>query len=226
MATKIYETDTLHLVDGTELFLTPLKIKYLREFMEKFDGVKESGNDSEAISHLVECALIAMKQYYPSIKTVEDLEDSINMPGVYKILNAAAGIKVDAENEEKPIKKQAEESNTWDKFDLAKLEAELFLLGIWKDYEDLETSLSLPELTATLESKRELDYNEKKFIAALQGVDLDKQTGQADPWEAMKARVFSGGASSDPDDVLSLQGMNAQKAGFGIGLGLDYERID
>jgi hypothetical protein len=39
----------------------------------------------------------------------------------------------------------------------------------------------------------------------------------------MKARVFSGGATSDSNDVLALQGVNAEKAGFGIGFGLDYE---
>jgi hypothetical protein len=39
----------------------------------------------------------------------------------------------------------------------------------------------------------------------------------------MKARVFSKGATSDSNDVLSLQGQNAKKAGFGIGMGLDYE---
>jgi hypothetical protein len=41
----------------------------------------------------------------------------------------------------------------------------------------------------------------------------------------MKARVFSGGQTSDSNDVLSLQGANAQKAGFGIGMGLDYENL-
>jgi hypothetical protein len=38
----------------------------------------------------------------------------------------------------------------------------------------------------------------------------------------MKARVFSRGATSDSNDVLSLQGQNARKVGFGIGMGLDY----
>lgn len=41
----------------------------------------------------------------------------------------------------------------------------------------------------------------------------------------MKARVFSGGQASDSSDIVSLQGYNAEKAGFGIGMGLDYERI-
>jgi hypothetical protein len=68
-------------------------------------------------------------------------------------------------------------------------------LGIWKDYEELELALSMPELLATLTSKRDLDYQEKKFLAAIQGVDLDKQSGKsnANAWEEMKARVFSGG---------------------------------
>jgi len=101
------------------------------------------------------------------------------------------------------------------------------LLGIWKDYEQLELSLSMPELMATLESKRELDYQEKKFFAALQGVDLDKNSGQSssNKWEEMKARVFSGGKASNSNDVLALQGVNAQKAGFGIGMGLGYEDL-
>jgi hypothetical protein len=77
-----------------------------------------------------------------------------------------------------------------------------------------------------LELKRDLDYTEKKFLAAIQGVDLDKQSNKTDAWEEMKARVFSGGKASDSNDVLALQGVNAQKAGFGIGMGLSYERID
>jgi hypothetical protein len=41
----------------------------------------------------------------------------------------------------------------------------------------------------------------------------------------MKARVFSGGKAKDGNDVLALQGVNAQKAGFGIGMGLGYEDL-
>jgi hypothetical protein len=110
---------------------------------------------------------------------------------------------------------------------LAKLEAEVFLLGIWKDYAELEINLSMPELLITLESKRDLDYQEKKFLAAIQGVDIDKGSSQApeNKWEEMKARVFSGGKAKDGNDVLALQGVNAQKAGFGIGMGLGYEDL-
>jgi hypothetical protein len=62
-------------------------------------------------------------------------------------------------------------------------------------------------------------------MAAIQGVDLDKQTNKQDPWEAMKARVFSNGKTGNPNDITAFQGINAQKAGFGIGLGLGYEDL-
>jgi len=225
MATKIYDSDFINLVDGTELYITPLKIKFLREFMEEFNAVKESKDDGEAIGYLTRCAKICMKQYYPKIQTIEELEDSIDMPTIYKILDVAAGIKIN-ENSDEKVKDQATDSgSSWEDLDLARLESEVFLLGIWKDYEELETSLSMPELIATLGSKRELDYEEKKFLAAIQGVDLDKESGKQDDWEKMKARVFSGGATDNPNDIMSYQGNKAAKAGFGIGMGLDYEQV-
>jgi hypothetical protein len=229
MATTIYKSEIIYLFDGTELEIVPLKIKYLREFMQAFENVKVTKNDDEAIAALVECVRVCMKQYYPSISgTVEDIEDSIDMPTIYKVLDVSAGIKINKKSEE-PVKDQAVESgSTWNDLDLAKLESEVFLLGIWKDYQELELSLSMPELMATLEVSRELDYAEKKFMAAIQGVDLDAESGKSkgqQEWEDMKARVFSGGQTSDSNDILSFQGPKAQKAGFGIGMGLDYENL-
>jgi hypothetical protein len=232
MATKIYKSDTITLIDGEKIEIYPLKIKYLREFMEAFHLIKESENDIQSISYLSECARIAMQQYKPEIAgTIEDLEDNVDLPTIYKIINIGGGISVNGEADE-PVKEQALKEDTmgsgWDELDLAKLESEIFLLGIWKDYQELEANLSMPELVATIGSIRDLDYQEKKFLAAIQGVDLDGETnkdkGQKE-WEDMKARVFSKGQTSDSNDVLSLQGATAQKAGFGIGMGLDYENL-
>ena len=224
MATEVYNKGNIYLIDGTELEIIPLKIKYLREFMVEFEGMKDASDDSEAIEVLSKCVGICMKQYCPEI--VDTVEDNLDLPTIYKVIDIAAGIKINKKSEE-PVKEQAQSSgSTWDDLDLAKLEAEVFILGIWKDYQELEESLSMPELMVTLSSKRELDYEEKKFLAAIQGVDLDGATnsdrGQKE-WEDMKARVFSKGATSDSNDVLALQGQNAKKAGFGIGMGLDYE---
>lgn len=223
MPTKIYDSKTISLIDGVEVYMTPLKIKYLREFMNEFENINNANNDEEAIDILSKCASIAMKQYYPSI--VSDLEDYVDMPTIYAILDIAAGIKVNSKKEES-VKKQATESgSTWDSLDLADLESEVFLLGIWKDYEELESSLSMPELLATISAKRDLDYQEKKFLAAMQGVDLDKSSGKQNAWEEMKARVFSSGKANNANDILAYQGANASKAGFGIGMGLGYEDL-
>jgi hypothetical protein len=159
---------------------------------------------------------------------MDEVEDNIDLPTVYKIVDVAAGIKVNTTIEDSVKTQAAESGSTWDDLDLAKIESEVFILGIWKDYEDLESSLSMPELMLTLSRKRELDYEEKKFLAAIQGVNLDEanepERGQKE-WENMKARVFSKGATNDSNDVLALQGANAQKYGFGIGMGLDYENL-
>jgi hypothetical protein len=227
MTTTVYDNKVIKFLDGTAVIAMPLKIIYLRKFMTAFEIVKESKNDDDAIQNLLECTRIALEQYYPKIsKTIADVENNIDMPTMYDILDIAAGIKINKKSED-TIKGQAQESGaTWSDLDLAKLESEVFLLGIWKDYYELEKSLSMPELMATLSSKRELDYEERKFLAAIQGVDLEEGNGKGqEEWEAMKARVFSGGKTSDGNDVLSLQGPKAKQLGFGIGMGLDYEDL-
>jgi len=55
MATAVYKSKIINLINGTELEVIPLKIKYLRQFMEAFENVKKSKNDDEAIESLVEC---------------------------------------------------------------------------------------------------------------------------------------------------------------------------
>jgi hypothetical protein len=237
MPTKIYESFTIQTIDGEEIEASPLKIKYLRKFMEKFDLVKNARDDDETIQYLVGAALVTMEQYYPSVKTVDDFEDTFDLKTVYRILDIAAGIKIEQGEEPEPVansrsitNQAVSEASSWENLDLAKLEAEVFLLGIWKDYQQLEVSLSMPELMITLEQKREAEYQEKKFLAAMQGVDLDETSGQKeeDPWEAMKARVAaatSGIGNGDPNDITALQGVRAQQAGFGIGMGIDYEVV-
>ena len=225
MATTVYKNKIIKLVDGTELDIVPLKIKYLREFMEAFEYVKTAKDDDEAIDFLVECVRITMKQYYPGINlTKSDVEDSLDMPTIYTVLDISAGIKINQKSEE-TVKDQATDSgSSWSELDLAKIESEVFLLGIWKDYRELEESLSMPELIATLSSRRDLDYEEKKFLAAIQGVDIEKnKPKEEDPWLKLKNKVFNEGR--DDKDILTFKGAKAARAGFGIGMGLDYENL-
>jgi hypothetical protein len=233
MPTEIYKRRYVHTVDGIEIEIIPLAIKYMKELMYEFEDIQSAQNNEETLQVLCECVRIAMKQYRPEIsKSIEDVENNFDVKGMYKVLEYSAGIKINAEksNDVKEQVDSSKNSSTWEELDLAKLETEVFILGIWKNYDELESSISIEELMAILSAKRELDYEEKKFLAALQGVDLEensedgKAKGQKE-WEDMKARVFSGGATSDSNDILALQGQNAQKAGFGIGMGLQYEDL-
>ena len=130
MPTQIYDSEIVTLIDGTEIYVTPLKIKYLKLFMKEFDRVKNAKNDYEAIDALCSCATIMMRQFYPKIKTQEELENNIDMPTIYKILKVAGGISVNEKSEDS-VKDQATKSGaTWEELDLAELESEAFLLGI------------------------------------------------------------------------------------------------
>lgn len=228
MATQIYKPVYLKTIDGTEFEVTPLKIKYMRLVMDEFSNISNSKNDFEVIGVLVACARLALKQFFPQTFDMENVEDMFDLPTIYKLLEVSAGIKINAKSEE-PVQNQAEENmenSSWDTLDLVKLESEAFLLGIWKNFDELESSVSVQELITIISRNRELDYEEKKFLAAIQGVDIEKDSNKGQKeWENLKARVFSKGKATDSNDVLSLQGINAQKVGFGIGMGLDYEDL-
>jgi hypothetical protein len=223
MATSIYKEYPIHLINGNVIFVSPVKIKYLREFMDKFDLIKNAKDDDETIAVLVELARVLMQDFAPEIsKTVEDIEDNMDLPTVYKVLDYCANIKLNEKSEESVTKQAVNNNNTWENLDLAKLESEVFVLGIWKNYKEMEESISMPELMATLSTKRDLDYQEKKFLAAIQGVDIDGEKKE-DAWEEMKKRVLYKG--KDSNDITNLRGKKAIAAGFGIGMGLDYEEV-
>lgn len=234
MPTEIYKIKKIYTIDGKEIEIIPLKIKYLKELMETFAKIQDAETEEDVIGILAECAVIAMKQYLPNhFKSAEDLEDNFDLGSIYDLLNYSAGIDLKKKSKnvvEETTNKEKEKTTTWESLDLAKLESEVFLLGIWKNFDELETSISIEELMQILSITRELDYEEKKFMAALQGVNLDEQTGNGDgkargqkEWEDLKARVASGGRATDSNDILALQGTAARQAGFGIGLGLGYE---
>jgi hypothetical protein len=96
MATTVHEENTLTLIDGTEIKVRPLKISLLRPFMKKFEGVAAVAEDNDkSMSLLVECVQIAMKQYKPELAAdIAKLEDVLDLPSVYKIVEAASGVKL------------------------------------------------------------------------------------------------------------------------------------
>lgn len=96
MTTTINEEKKLKLIDGTEITIRPLKISLLREFMKKFESIAEVAEDNDkSIDTLISCVQVAMKQYKPELaEDLKALEDNLDLPTVYAIIEEASGIKL------------------------------------------------------------------------------------------------------------------------------------
>ena len=88
--------NTITLIDGTTIEVRPLRISLLRPFMKKFEGIAEVATDNDkSMTLLLDCVAIAMEQYKPELaKDSEKLEDLLDLPTVYKIVEAASGVKL------------------------------------------------------------------------------------------------------------------------------------
>lgn len=97
MPTTVYETTEIELMDGTKVTMRPLRISLLREFMKTFAKLEDVATDNDkSMDILMDCVQVAMKQYSPDMaEDKEVLEDNIDLPSVYKIIEAASGIKFD-----------------------------------------------------------------------------------------------------------------------------------
>jgi hypothetical protein len=100
MATTVHEGKELILMDGTKISVRPLKISLLRPFMSKFEKVADVAEDNEkSMALLMECVQIAMEQFSPELaKDKDKLEDVLDLPTVYEIIEAASGVKLSDAN--------------------------------------------------------------------------------------------------------------------------------
>ena len=98
MSTTINEAKTITLIDGSEISVRPLRISLLRDFMKKFDDIAKVADDNdESMNVLMQCVQIAMKQYKPEVaEDVKALEDLLDLPTVYAIVEAASGVNLGA----------------------------------------------------------------------------------------------------------------------------------
>jgi inhibitor of KinA sporulation pathway (predicted exonuclease) len=92
MTTKVFEEKTISLLDGTEIKIRPLKISLLSSFMKKFEKIQEVADDNEkSMNILMDCVVIAMQQYSPEHADAKKLEDILDLPTVYRIVEEASG---------------------------------------------------------------------------------------------------------------------------------------
>lgn len=96
MATTVNEKQTVTLIDGTKIEVRPLKVSLLRTFMKTFEGIQTVAEDNDkSMSLLMECVQIAMRQYKPELADdLEGLEDNIDLPTVYRIVEEASGLSM------------------------------------------------------------------------------------------------------------------------------------
>jgi len=93
MAITISEEKEIALLDGTTIKVRPLKISLLKKFMETFDTIGAvSADNTKSMEVLLQCGLIAMQQYSPDHATIEKLEEVLDLPTLYAIINEASGI--------------------------------------------------------------------------------------------------------------------------------------
>ena len=101
MATTVYEVVEVELLDGSKISMKPLKISLLRDFMKEFQKIadpKIAEDNIKSMDLLLECAAIAMKQYNSELTEKEKLEEVIDLPTIYKVIEVAAGIKLNDPN--------------------------------------------------------------------------------------------------------------------------------
>ena len=101
MATSVYEVVEVELLDGSTISMKPLKISLLRDFMKEFQKISDpkiAEDNIKSMDLLLSCAVIAMKQYNAELATKELLEDIMDLPTVYKVIEVAAGIQLNDPN--------------------------------------------------------------------------------------------------------------------------------
>jgi hypothetical protein len=79
----------------------------------------------------------------------------------------------------------------------------------------------MPELIQTFKAMQKTESEKRKFLASIQGIDLNVEEENEGPtFEDIKRRAL--GIDASGDDIVSMQGQMAAESGFGIGAGLGY----
>jgi hypothetical protein len=128
-------------------------------------------------------------------------------------------------NEDGRPKSSGGSSSGWSELDLAALEAQVFLIGKWKNFEELEDSLSMPELVQLLKGISKKEDEDRKFQASLQGINLGEdatveEESEHPTFEEIQMRAQ--GINGLQNDIIGLRGQAAATKGFGINQGLGY----
>lgn len=100
MATTVVEPIKVTLDDERVLVCKPLKIKYLREFMTRMTDLSDVVEDNVAsLDVMFDCCEIAIRQYVKGGIPREELEELLDTPTMFRIIEGASGIVLDEKDE-------------------------------------------------------------------------------------------------------------------------------
>jgi len=125
-ATTVYTIEEVILQDDSEAVLKPLPIKLLRKFMTELEKLGKAESENAGIDIMTTMAGICLQKQFP--KLVEDrdaLEEALDMPTIYKIVEVCGGVKL---NDPNYWRWHSRWPTRWSDLDLAELEAEVFCL--------------------------------------------------------------------------------------------------
>lgn len=87
------------------------------------------------------------------------------------------------------------------------------MLGRWKNFDELEESVNLPELDMILAQKRKEEEARQKFAAAIEGINLGEQTSEV---QARIEEVKHRAAAKLAGGERELERMELADLGFGV----------
>jgi hypothetical protein len=79
------------------------------------------------------------------------------------------------------------------------------LLGHWKNFEEIENSLTLEEVQILLDAQRRSEFQKQKFAAALKGVELPDPDSEGLPtFEDVKRRAQAKASGMSEDQIAFM----------------------
>lgn len=99
MATTVYTVEEIELQNGKTYSFKPLNIKLLRKFMGKFTNLEPVESEDESLDQMLELASICMESVDEELAAdTEALEEALDNPTIYKIIEICAGVKLNDPN--------------------------------------------------------------------------------------------------------------------------------
>ena len=113
MATTVYTTEEVTLQNDATVTLKPLPIRQLRKFMVELQKLSKIDSEEEGINVMLALAALCIQKQVPELVANQDeLEDALDMPTVYKIIEVCGGVKLNDPNLLAAAQKMAAEAGT------------------------------------------------------------------------------------------------------------------